>query len=901
MSKIRGLCADIHSRAWREEPNFRLGAAILLAVATLMVSSIALAGNLDKVVYFHIKTQPLEKALLQFGEQAHEQIVFASKSAMARSRTAGLTGKYTGKEALTDLLKGSKFEFMENGDTAEIVPSALLPSAIHNRYDNRADPIKRQTAPARGNVNPETAPQSSKKTSAKRHKTAPLQEVMVTGTHIRGVPVSSALITITRQDIARSGYTTVGALIRSLPQNFGNTGSQTAIGSAPNANSSLSGAPSPNLSGLGAGSTLTLVDGKRLAVDAITGSVDISLIPLPVVDHIDVLTGGASAIYGSDAVAGVVNFVLKQKFNGAKTTILGGGTSGGGGTERYVNQMVGKMWSTGEVLFDFESDRKYPIRADQRYSTESAVSSTTTIPGESRSSFFVNARENDGKVSASITGLYTHRTQHVEYWYIPQYGQRHQTTVHQFAVDGGLDANLSSGWLLSIFGNIAEQRSTSEYVTLTSIPIPSSTAPFVENEGQLKSFEVTANGPIFTLPSGKIRGAVGIGYRKQVYIDETSGTSNAPGAHRTVKDAYGELSVPIIGHSNRAWRHGLAMDVSGRFEHYSDFGSESVPKIGLVYAPSSNIKLRGTWGKVFHAPSLYELFSGDVLIYWPLPTRTGTSDVLVRDGGNRGLKPETAKTWTLGIDYLSSHVKNLRLSVTYFSIDYRNRVARIPNLYTALIDPLDASLITHNPSQAEVESLLNSTPLFINIAGTPVDSANVPAIVDYRDVNISSESVRGANIDVRYHRRVAVGEIESFANAALLDLRQKLAPGARGEEISGQAFEPPKVRARGGLSWVTRQWTVTGIVNYSGPETNKYQQAFRHVASWTTVDFNLAWHPTHENMLGKPAVSLSIENVLNRKPPFLRFDEYVPGIAYDPLNANVLGRVARIGATWTIQ
>lgn len=879
--------------AVRLSPSMYLGAVLISAVLSLTVIPVAMAGNLDRVVSFNIKAQTLEKALVQFGVQAHVQIVFASGLSMARIRSVALKGKYTGRQALTNLLRDSKWDFVEDGDTTEIVPASQVSSKAR---ENDPEEVDHNNA-----TDPTVSANQTHKKPAANHGSSALQEVVVTGTHIRGAPVSSPLIRITQLDIGRSGYTTIGDVINSLPNNFGNTGPQTAIGSAENENSDLSGAPSPDLYGLGAGSTLTLVNGQRLATEATTGSSDISLIPVAVIDHIDVLTGGASAIYGSDAVAGVVNIVLKQAFNGAKTTVLGGGTADGGGTEREVNEMVGKVWSTGGALFDYESDLQDPILGSQRGYTASAAPVTTTLPGSSRSSFFMSANQDIGPVSTFITGLYTHRAEQVAYSNSPlSPGETNDVGVHEYAADGGVDVPLPSDWSISATGDLSEDRTTVG-IGLIGIPVQ---IPNPETEGITKSLEATASGPILNMSTGTLHGAFGAGYRTETFEYKLGGDSITPGAQRTIKYGYGELEMPLLKQSTNAWIRELVLDVSGRFEHYSDFGDESVPKIGVVYAPFHTIKVRGTWGKAFRAPPLFDLYNGVDVLYLPLAdpsSPTAESNDLLSLGGNRHLKPETARTWTAGIEYSSKGTNGLSASATYFETVYENRISTIADPYTALIDPLDAPFVTRNPSETYVENLVDSGATFINEVGAPLNPENVPAVVNGGFVNVSSQDILGLDINVRERWVSQLGELDPFADATFLDLRQRIVPGAPVIEISGQVFEPPKSRARGGISWVLHGWTATGIVNYSGAETNIYQAGGAHVASWTTMDFNLMWQPEKTTPFGGFALSLSVENAFNRNPPLVLFDQLVPGVHYDPLNANAFGRVVRVAASWIFQ
>src|SRR5690606_7738103 len=112
-------------------------------------------------------------------------------------------------------------------------------------------------------------------------------------------------------------------------------------------NLNYSGGSTPNLRGLGPGSTLTLINGHRLGYDGLGGAVDISLIPLDALERIEVVMDGSSAVYGSDAIAGVVNFITRKDYTGARSTASIGSATQGGGLDRRFSQMFGHAWNEG--------------------------------------------------------------------------------------------------------------------------------------------------------------------------------------------------------------------------------------------------------------------------------------------------------------------------------------------------------------------------------------------------------------------------------------------------------------------------------------------------------------------------------------------------------------------------
>lgn len=137
--------------------------------------------------------------------------------------------------------------------------------------------------------------------------------IIVTGSRIKQPNLESAspVTVVTAEEVAQTGTTRIEDLVNSLPQVFAGQGSNIANGA--------SGTATLNLRGLGAERTLVLVNGRRLVPgDPFSSAADINVIPAALIERIDVLTGGASSVYGADAVAGVVNFVMDTDFEGFK-------------------------------------------------------------------------------------------------------------------------------------------------------------------------------------------------------------------------------------------------------------------------------------------------------------------------------------------------------------------------------------------------------------------------------------------------------------------------------------------------------------------------------------------------------------------------------------------------------
>lgn len=181
---------------------------------------------------------------------------------------------------------------------------------------------------------------------------AVLQEITVTGSRIAradGYEAPTPVSVLGAEDLNKMATTTIADSVNRLPA-F--SGSQTPRNRSSNISSGTAGTNLLNLRGLGANRTLVLQDGKRLvgssiATGTLSGAVDVNMIPSGLVQRVDVVTGGASAVYGSDALAGVVNFVLDKEFTGIKGNVDYGTTSAGDGANYKLSLTAGTGFADG--------------------------------------------------------------------------------------------------------------------------------------------------------------------------------------------------------------------------------------------------------------------------------------------------------------------------------------------------------------------------------------------------------------------------------------------------------------------------------------------------------------------------------------------------------------------------
>ncbi|WP_374276059.1 TonB-dependent receptor domain-containing protein [Brevundimonas sp.] len=204
-----------------------------------------------------------------------------------------------------------------------------------------------------------------------RSEATQLEEIVVTGTLLRGRGrVASPVVSLGPDDLDRRGHGSVADAIQALPQNFGSTTPATSLGNADPTGTNLTMSTGVNLRGFGEDATLVLVDGRRLSGTGSQGEFsDLSTIPLAAVERIDVLLDGASALYGSDAVGGVVNVILRDDFDGGESR-LRLGASPGGAEDVLLSQLVGRRWSSGSALLAVEYRGQNPLNTLDRPYTE---------------------------------------------------------------------------------------------------------------------------------------------------------------------------------------------------------------------------------------------------------------------------------------------------------------------------------------------------------------------------------------------------------------------------------------------------------------------------------------------------------------------------------------------------
>jgi outer membrane receptor protein involved in Fe transport len=721
-------------------------------------------------------------------------------------------------------------------------------------------------------------------------KAEQLEEVVVTGTHIRGVSPASPLIVLTATDIANSGLSTTGDVLRSLPQSFAG-GQQSTIGehgNGPYQNlSNFNNSDSANLRGLGSDSTLVLINGFRAPVTGFQGSVDISAIPLIAIDRVEIVTDGASALYGSDAVGGVANFVLKENYSGAETSAEVGYPTEGGGVSQQYGQLLGTRWETGSAMIAYQYRDQQGLYGDQR-SWWTGPNPYSLVGSIHQNSAYLNLSQLvTPELKVVAQGLYNHTTSFNLSTYagttITDYVN---TTGYSYVGVVGATLRLPREWELTVTGDLGADHFDNDVVEPCC-----NYESHITPTNRLALGELQTEGPVAQLPAGEVRAAIGGGYRHES-LD--SAGSAATSAARHVSYGYGELTVPLLGKETALpYMQELTLSLAGRYEDYSDIGGHFSPQVGLAFKPISSLRLRATWNKSFHAPNLFQKYTPYfVLVNYPVQAPGGgTTNAVIPLGGNLSLAPETARSYTIGLDWQPMDTP-LRISATYFNISYTDRIIEpIVNLTPALLDPTFAPLITLNPSAEVQESLINGASRVSNVTGAPFNPSETGAIIDDRFINAASQTATGADLQAIYPIETPAGTFTPFFNGNVLSIRQQLTSTGSEQTITGLVFYPGKYKLNGGLSWQKGELGGTAAFNYTAAQTNNLAEPHTPVGAWYTLDLQGRYVSSlSRGVASGLSVRLSILNVFDKNPPIVIGYSYV----YDNTQASPYGRIARL-------
>lgn len=723
---------------------------ISVALATTLFCTAASARDLPDA----IPPQPLADALEAFAAASGYQLVYRTDLA-AGSASRGSDAHLPALDALEQLLRGTglAFNFVNDHTIAIIKSPPDSPKPPPARPLNQAPPgdrdsggnlkakegvLARLAALFQGCTSAQGAPgcdgRPSGEVQAARGEPS-MAEIIVTGTRQGAMqaaesPVPIQIISRNALQLAASGADLMSTLAQLIPsmtmQAYGvDMAAQTL---------------QAKLRGLNPNHVLVLIDGKRrhttanIAVAAGSAyqggaGVDLNFIPLDAIDHIEVLTEGAAAQYGTDAIAGVINIITRKGYRGGGLVGTYGSYDGGGGESGDVSGNLGFEPSDAGYL-NVTGEVRSHGRSNQGGIDERVINPTNlgAYPGSNMPSLpgypYINMIEGDAEIHtalasikagwemASGTQLYLfatygdkraasyenyrlptklHYTDPVtgitRYPYPLGFNPQEATREQDFSLTGGAKG-ATAGWrwdVSTVYGRDRLELYTRDSANAGIYNSSGSATPSTYYDGTLQMTQWTTTIDVdrdFDAGlAAPLNVAFGGEYRRETYSIgegipasyELGGAQSYPGFspadagsnNRQNVAAYSDLSGKLLDR--------LSLDAAGRFEHYSDFGSATVFKLAGRWDASPAFAIRGTLSDGFRAPTMAEEFYSSTTVtpttaFVQMPPNSTGGKLL---GLGNGLQPEKSVNSSLGLVFRPSARLNMSLDLYQISISSR--------------------------------------------------------------------------------------------------------------------------------------------------------------------------------------------------------------------------------------
>jgi iron complex outermembrane receptor protein len=866
------------------------------------------------------------------------------------------------------------------------------------------------------------------------------EPIVVTGTLIRGIaPAGNNVIGVTSEQITATGAASTSQVLASVPQ-VGNFFNALPAGVSPQAGANASNPINrPNLRNLpgsntsGGAQTLVLFDGQRVVGAGIQQvAVDPDIIAPGVIARVEAMTDGGSAVYGSDALGGVLNFVTRDRFNGVQVDARYG--LGDNYKSVDASAMAGKDWGSGgfyvaygyshhDSVFGSDRDWVKQINWDTNVPTgrncaapNVSIGTATYVPsgagltagGPNACDFAdtvaiyptstlhtVFARLNQhlsDSVRFDVTALYANRAieavggtlgtgalstggtgqatltaaspyyrptgdantglpQVVRYDYSPLFGARsatQETNLETWRVAPSISIELGSDWELSglfsygiattSFRN-AQISTTAQAAALASGALnpynvgaasPATAASllrYAEGVGrnELFDYRAIANGPLFAVPGGSVKAAVGYEHMQDNFQRRTTNATTYvfqdPTSYtQKVDSVFGELQVPIVGSANEmSFLNELSLSASARYDKYSDFGDTFNPKFAATLRPVEWIAIRGNWGKSFTAPSpvdqLGVLASAvatvpAAFLRTPPGVTAGPGEVgLFVSGTAPGLQPQKATNWSVGVEIEPPFVSGLTLNASYYNIDLSGTIGRpvtsadltdyyanFPQLYSVRPtgQELAAYLTQFNPANFNftVANPTSTAQALITAGGV---TTPVLVSLDTRSRNLGTAKLDGIDFSANYVIDTSFASFDASASGNYrLSQKSRALPSL--PVADDLAFNTPVFRMQGTLGTTIGGLRAQVTWNHtSGYKRGTVEFGQTKVSAFDAINLFFKYDVKSDSaLMSDLSFTLNVQNLFDVDPPEFRS---ATGLGYDATQGSAfsIGRIVQFG------
>jgi iron complex outermembrane receptor protein len=730
--------------------------------------------------------------------------------------------------------------------------------------------------------------------------------VIVTGTRAAGLKVENSASPVQVLDSTSLARTGQPDLLQALAQNLPSLTAQAFGGDM--ANMTLSA----RLRGLSPNNTLVLVNGKRrhgTSNLAVLGgpyqggaAADLNYIPVAAIDHIEVLQDGAAAQYGTDAIAGVVNIILKSNYQGGSANFNGGGYGDGGGRTGDATANIGITPFT-DAFLSLTAETKYHGFSD-RGGIDPRVNDPATLaawpqlknqPGYP----YVNHISGDAQYRQHIfaANFGADLTNDLNLYSFATYGKKKarayenyrmpnrlptiyptgfspQETFDEedFAFTAGLKGKVFGAWhwdLSSTYGKdtaklgVAHSANVSLFADTGSTPLDFYAGKFVASQW---TNNLDLNHEFDIGWSTPLTFAAGLEHRRDTYA---IGAGDAASRYKEGAQSFPGFSLTDAGEHSRSNKavyvdfagqpvKGWTVDLAGRYEHFSDFGNARVGKLTSRYDFSPAFGVRATYSNGFRAPTLAEEYysatnvSPRSAFVQLAPNSPGAKLV-----GIDGLKPEASTNISAGLVF--NPQANLAISLDAYQITIRDRIVGSGSLYGsggAVNSPAVTAAILANGNVLDPTVVQTGINIFSNAVNTRSRGLEFLATLN---------SSYGAAGKVDWSLAANYNKVQVIKiNQAPAQLQPQTLLDA--SAISDLETASPRIRVNLGALWKIGNWTINAREAFYGKSSAlsssdgaTYYQTEVKPTGITDLElsyqFNKAW-----------TVSVGANNLFNQYP-----------------------------------